>query len=121
MKIIDKYQVLYYISPTKQNPVSKFLDTLAPKQQAKIIRVLNNIKEYGLESVTIHTRKLSGMPLWEIRILGSDNIRVIYAIPIQNIVLLLHGFVKKSQKTPLKEIDKALNRLKEYQSRTLTK
>lgn len=116
-----KYQILYYISPASQNPVSVFLDSLSPKQQSKIVRVLKNIHEYGLESVTNHTRKLSGTPLWEIRILGSDNIRVIYAIPIQNIVLLLHGFVKKSQKTPQKEIGKSLERLKEYQNRTLTK
>ena len=74
-----KFQVIYYISPAKQNPVSDFLDALSPKQQAKIIRVFKNIKEYGLESVTIHIRKLSNTPLWEIRILGSDNIRVIYA------------------------------------------
>lgn len=117
----SKYQVLYYISQTRKNPVSDFLDSLSAKQQSKIIRVLTNIKEYGLESVTTHTRKLSGIPLWEIRILGSDNIRVIYAIPIQNIVLLLHGFIKKSQKTPQKEIDKALERLKEYKNRALTK
>lgn len=119
--IASNYQLLYYISPANQNPVSDFLDSLSAKQQSKIIRVLTNIKEYGLGSVTTHTKKLSGSPLWEIRILGSDNIRVIYAIPIQNIVLLLHGFIKKSPKTPQKELDKSLERLKEYQNRPLTK
>ena len=116
-----RYKVLYYISPAKQNPVSDFLNSLSPKQQAKIIRIFKNIKEYGLESVTIHTRKLSNTPLWEIRILGSDNMRVIYAIPVRDIILLLHGFIKKSHKTPHKEIDKALERLKDYQKRILIK
>lgn len=115
--MVPNYQVIYYASSAKQNPVSNFLDSLSAKQQSKIIRVLNYIREYGLESVALHTRKISGSPLWEIRILGSDNIRVIYAIPIRNIVLLLHGFIKKSQKTPHKELNKALERLKEYQNR----
>lgn len=116
-----KHKIIYYVSAINQNPVSNFLDSLQPKQQAKIIRVLNNIREYGLESVTNHTRKISGTPLWEIRILGQDSIRVIYAIPIGNIVLLLHGFIKKSQKTPQREISKALNRLNEFKKRALTK
>ncbi len=71
-----------------------------------------------MEAVTIHTKKLTGSPLWEIRILGQDNIRVIYAILVKDTVLLLHGFIKKSQKTPTREIEKALLRLKEYQSRS---
>jgi len=35
-------------------------------------------------------------------------------LPIKNIAILLHGIVKKKQKTPLKELDVALDRMKEY-------
>ena len=113
-----KHKVIYYTSPTSQNPISDFLDSLSYKQQSKILRIIKYIREYGLEAVITHTRKLTGYPLWEIRILGKDNIRVIYAILLKDTVLLLHGFIKKSQKTPPKEIQKALLRLKEYQSRS---
>ena len=113
-----KHKVVYYTSPTNQNPVSDFLDSLSTKQQSKILRILEYIREYGLEAVTIHTKKLTGYHLWEIRILGQDNIRVVYAILLKDTVLLLHGFIKKRQKTPPKEIQKALLRLKEYQSRS---
>lgn len=113
-----KHNVVYYTSPADKNPVSDFLDSLSAKQQSKILRILEYIREYGLEAVTTHTKKLTGFPLWEIRILGQDNIRVIYAILLKDTVLLLHGFIKKRQKTPPKEIQKALLRLKEYQSRS---
>lgn len=102
--------VYYYIAPSGDNPVSDFLDSLNERQQAKILRMIQYIKEYGLSSILPHTRKLTGIPLWEIRILGKDNIRVLYAIPIQNFVLILHGFIKKSQKTPGKKIQTALAR-----------
>lgn len=114
-----KWQVIYYVSPEGNNPVSDFLDSLSESQQAKLLRIFHYIKEYGLQSVIPHVRKLSGTPFWEIRILGRDNIRAIYVVPEQKQVLILHGFVKKSPKTPPKEIDIALNRFREYQSRML--
>lgn len=110
-----KCQVVYFVDSKGNNPVSEFLDILSGNQQSKILRILHNIEEYGLSAVIPHVRKLSGTPLWEIRILGHDNIRIIYVIPDKFRVLLLHGFIKKKQKTPPKEIEIALNRLKLWQ------
>lgn len=108
------YIIYYYISPSGDNPVSQFLDSLNKKQQSKVLRIFQYIKVYGLSAILPHTKKLSGTPLWEIRILGEDNIRIFYVILIQNTVLILHGFIKKSQKTPPKEIQIALSRLKQW-------
>jgi len=115
----QKTQVIYYTTIQGENPVSDFLDSLLQMQQAKILRILQYIDKYGISSVLPHTRKLTGTPLWEIRILGKDNLRVLYVIPVKNIVLVLHGFVKKKQKTPRKEIDIAVSRLKDWQSREI--
>lgn len=104
-------RVDYYITPNGQNPVSDFLDSLAENQQAKLLRVINNIELYGLNSVIPHLKKLSGTILWEIRVLGRDNLRVIYAVPMGKFVLLLHGFNKKTRKTSSKEISIAKVRL----------
>ena len=44
------------------------------------------------------------------------NIRIIYVLPLSNMVLLLHGFIKKTNKTPKKEINIALQRLKQWKN-----
>lgn len=103
-------QVLYFISPNGQNPVSDFLDSLNQNQQAKLLRIIHNIEVYGLTAVIPHLKKLSNTSFWEIRILGKDNLRVIYVVPQGKYVLLLHGFNKKSQKIPQKELIIAIER-----------
>lgn len=67
-----------------------------------------------MESVLPHTKKLSGTPFWEIRVLGRDNIRVIYIVQTEKTVIVLHGFIKKKQKTPTKEILIADKRYQEW-------
>lgn len=111
-KLVTK--VIYYTTPNGESPVDEFLNSLSPKQQAKILRIFQYIRQYGLQSILPHVKKLSGTPLWEIRILGQDNIRVIYIIPHFDTVLALHGFFKKTQKTPRKEVDISLRRFNEY-------
>jgi phage-related protein len=108
--------ILWYTASVGQNPVKGFLDSLSKKQRAKFVRIITTIEDYGLLSILPHIRKLSGTPLWEIRILGKDNIRVLYACVQGNSVLFLHGFIKKKQKTPLKEIFVALDRLQDWRS-----
>lgn len=103
-------RVDYYITPNKENPVKDFLNSLNKRQKAKIFRILQNIEDYGLSSVIPHLKKLSETPFWEIRVLGNDNIRVIYIVPTKTSILLLHGFQKKTQKTPQKEINTAYSR-----------
>ena len=106
----NKWKIVYYISATGENPVSDFLDTLQKQTQSKILRIFHNIEEYGLRSVIPHVKKLSGTPFWEIRILGQGSIRVIYVIIMNFQILVLHGFIKKTLKTPLKELEIAKNR-----------
>lgn len=107
-------KIYYYLTKNGDNPFSKFLDSLEHKQQTKILRLILQIEEYGLISILPHTKKLSGTPLWEIRILGKDNLRVIYITPFENEVLILHGFNKKTQKTPIAEIQIAIKRLQDW-------
>lgn len=106
-------RVIYYISKTGENPVNKFLDSLQKSQKAKVFRVFQNIEIYGLSSILPHVKKLIGAPLWEIRIVGKDNIRVLYVTIDREDVFVLHAFQKKTQKTERKEILTALKRLSE--------
>lgn len=109
-------KVYYYISASGENPVKSFIESLTEKQARKIARVISYIEGYGLITAIPHIKKLTGTPLWEIRILGQDNIRVLYASVLSNSVLFVHGFIKKSQQTPKKEIKTALERLHDWLS-----
>jgi|SRR3989344_8009371 len=109
---MDKWQVIYYTTTIGDNPVKKFLDT-RPSAKVKAFRIFLNIEEYGLTAAIPHIKKLSGTPLWEIRILGQDSVRILYVTRSEKQILLLHAFDKKTNKTPPKEIKIALDRLAE--------
>lgn len=107
-------EIYYFKSLSGQRPIKEFLDSLTKIQQAKLIRIFKRIQEYGLSSVLSHIKKLKGTPLWEIRILGGDNIRIIYVVISKFAILVLHGFVKKTQKTSQKDLSIALSRYNEW-------
>jgi phage-related protein len=62
-------------------------------------------------------QKITGSPLWEIKLKGKTGIRVIYVVHTKTAIIALHGFIKKSQKTPTKELNTALVRYKEWKNR----
>jgi phage-related protein len=108
--------IYYYLALSGKNVVREFILSLQKNQQAKVRRILQLINEYGLVTANPHIKKLIGTPFWEIRILGKDNIRIFYVAPDINSILVLHGFIKKTQKTPSKEIQIALNRYLDWKS-----
>ena len=116
----NNWQVGYYLSPRGENLIKKFLDSLGKQQQVKVLRIFQYLEEYGLQTIIPHLRKLKGTPLWEIRIRGKDNIRLIYVVPFKKFVLVLHGFLKKTRETPRKEIEIALGRYQEWRKRART-
>jgi phage-related protein len=59
-----------------------------------------------------HSKKISNR-LFEIRIRGKQEIRIFYTFQKSEIILL-HGFIKKSQKIPKKEINIAIQKLKQF-------
>ncbi|OGG29267.1 hypothetical protein A3A63_03675 [Candidatus Gottesmanbacteria bacterium RIFCSPLOWO2_01_FULL_46_9] len=109
---------MYYVAASGHIPVADFLNAAGPKIKSKALRILMHVEEYGLHAVISHIKKLSGTPIWEIRILGTDSVRILFITEIDKHVLLLHAFYKKTQKTPAKDIAVALNRLDEYRGRT---
>lgn len=63
-----------------------------------------------------HTRAMSD-GLFELRVKGKEGIaRVFYCTLAGKRIIILHGFVKKTQKTPQKELKIAQRRLKEIKS-----
>lgn len=106
-----EWQVVYYTSPSGKIPVKEFLDSAGSKIKTKALRILITLQEYGLQAIISHVKKLTGTPLWEIRILGGDSTRIMFVTQKEKQILLLHAFVKKTNKTSAKDIAIAIKRL----------
>ncbi|MBI4157442.1 type II toxin-antitoxin system RelE/ParE family toxin [Candidatus Woesebacteria bacterium] len=114
----EKWKIVYYESTNGSFPIYEFINGLEARAKSKVINTLDYLEIYGTRLGLPHVKKVTRTDLWELRILGSDNIRIFYVATFGRTFLLLHGFVKKSPKTPNKEIKIAVARLKEYKSRS---
>jgi len=71
------------------------------------------ILEFGSNLGIPHIKPLSS-GLFELRLKSKEGVaRVFYCTQVGKNIVMLHSFVKKSQKTPKKELTIALNRLQE--------
>jgi phage-related protein len=93
----------------------KFLKAQTPKVQDKVFKIIEIIETYE-QVPTTYLKSIKGTDgLYEARIkLGSNIWRVFCFFDKGKLVILLNGFTKKTQKTPKKEIDRALKLKKEY-------
>lgn len=94
--------------------VDEELEALPADMRARFIRIAFLIESVGLERVGHpHVKHLEG-PLWEIRMKGKDGIsRALYVTARQRRVVVVRVFVKKTRKTPRREIERALRRARE--------
>jgi phage-related protein len=91
--------------------VEEFIDSLEKETIAKVVRVVELLEEFGRGLSMPHSKKIDN-EIYELRIRGSQEVRIFYAFQKTNIVLL-HGFIKKSDKIPQREINTAINKLKQ--------
>ncbi len=118
---MTKWKIEYFLTASGRTPVKEVIDGLSEKTQAKVYNTFELLSEFGPKLRMPHVKKVIGTPLWELRILGDQSLRFFYIAKIEQRFLILHGFVKKDQKTPKKEIKTALERLKNYQLTNITK
>jgi len=108
------WTIIYFQSTSGANPVRNFIQSLSITAQGKVARTLDLLANYNIRVREPHAKKVHGTPIWELRILGGDSIRIFYVTIISKSFLLLHGFEKRTQKTPQKEIEIALSRLRDW-------
>ena len=84
--------------------------------QARLLRLLELLEEFGVNVGPPHSLPMGG-GLFEVRAKAKDGIgRALYCYRSGNRIVVLHVFVKKSQKTPLKELRLARKRMLEVLS-----
>jgi phage-related protein len=85
--------------------VQTFIETLSEKEIAKVIRTIELLEEFGNKLGMPHSRHMDD-GLLELRIRGKREIRIFYCFN-KNKIILLHACIKKTQRTPEKELNKA--------------
>ncbi|WP_442772146.1 type II toxin-antitoxin system RelE/ParE family toxin [Paenirhodobacter enshiensis] len=90
------------------------IDALPPKLQARLLRLLEMVENVGLDQIhEPHVKHLDGK-LWELRAKAAEGIaRGIYVTVTGRRVVVLHVFVKTSQKTPKQALELARDRMKQ--------
>ncbi len=90
------------------------VENLPKDARANFQRISELMRSNGLERMREpYVKHLEGK-LWEMRLSGRDGIaRSLYVTAIGRRVVVVHSFVKKTQKTPRRVIDYALKRSKE--------
>ena len=89
---------------------------LAPEFVARFLRYAERMELHGPDLGMPHTRAM-GAGLFELRLQARPGIaRVFYCTLVERKIVMLHQFVKKTGKTPTKEIELARRRLKEVRS-----
>jgi phage-related protein len=112
---LKKLPAVFFESGSGNRPVREWLYSL-DQEDRRLIGYDIATAEFGWPVGMPLCRSL-GNGLWEIRSsISSGRIaRVIFAV-VDNEMVLLHGFVKKTRKTPKPEVDLALRRMRELTS-----
>ena len=109
-----KLAAFFYQTSTGREPVREWIKALSPEDRQIVGRDIQKV-EFGWPIGMPYCRSL-GKGLWEVRSDLSDGKigRVIFCTERERMGLL-HGFIKKTQKTPLKDLELALKRMNDME------
>jgi phage-related protein len=106
-----------WIVETLNSSVDDELSVLSSDLRAKFVRVAELLESFGPQLVhEPHVKFLGdvGFPLWEMRLSGKTQIaRALYVTQVNERIVVLHAFIKKTQKTPLRAFTIAKQRYQE--------
>jgi phage-related protein len=112
-----EFTIIFYDESDGTKPAKDFILGLDPKMMAKMLRVVNMLETNGTELREPYSKHLSE-GIFELRAkVGSDITRVLYFFMVGRKAVLTHGFIKKTQKTPTDEIERAKIYRYEYLNR----
>lgn len=120
---IAVYEVEFYEDASGRQPVREILVELRDKarnskdariQYEKILTHIRALEAYGTRAGEPQVKHIDG-GIWELRPLAH---RILFFYWMNNKFILLHHFVKKTQKTPPREIERARRNLKDFLERS---
>lgn len=109
---MNEWTVKFYKNNRGDDCVGDFIRKQDEATKSKIAKTIDLVSVYGPNLGLPHSRNMKD-GLYELRIMGKDNIRIFYITKVGRVIYFLHGFKKKSQSTPRNELDIARKRQKE--------
>ena len=101
------FEIEFYQLSNGREPAKEFLMGLEVKIRAKMADTISLLQDNGYELREPYSKHLAD-GIFELRAkVGSDATRVLYFFYVDRRIILTNGFVKKTQKTPVGEIEKA--------------
>ena len=108
------WSIVFYTTEQGGRPVEEFLSSLDLKAQGRLTWAINLLKEQNVRATEPLVKHMGGK-LWELRRTSNGNIyRVMYFFFTGKRIVFVHGFQKKTQKTPKREIEIAEKRMNDF-------
>lgn len=110
----EEWQLEFYVDSRGHSPVTEFLDTLDNKTRARFRWSMEQLRVRNVHAREPLVKHLEG-DLWELREESRTEIyRVVYLFFTGRRIVFLHGFQKKSQRTPRRELETARQRYQAF-------
>src|SRR3989304_10332324 len=108
-----QFRINYWRVASGKAPVEQYVDSIrSSEERAELFALLQGIQEYGTDAVGVQFRQIEGK-LWELKIrLRGNQHRIFYVVLKGNEMILLHAYLKKTPRAPLREIHVAKQRMK---------
>lgn len=114
---MNNFEVEFYTTGDGEKPAKEFLLSLDIKMRAKLMGIISILEEKGNALREPYSKYLDD-GIFEIRgKVGNDISRVLYFFYYDKRIILTNGFIKKTQKTPSKELRIAKKYRKEFLER----
>ena len=114
---MEKPKFISYTRPNGRNEFEEFYNSLPTKDRNKLRATIDMIEKAGIQpAIQLEWVKKLNSEIYEIRSKISSNIqRALYFHIKNNQYIITHGFTKKTQKTPIKEIIRAKQIKQEFE------
>ena len=114
---MPRFEVDFYEKENGEQPAKEFMLSLDKKLRAKLADSIMILQDNGYELREPYSKHISE-GIFELRAKqGSDITRVMYFFYVDRHIILTNGFIKKTQKTPQSEIEKAKRYRSDYLKR----
>ena len=108
------YEVIFYRDSNKKSPFIEFLNSLDDKLRAKTLMMVHLLEENGNDLREPFTKSLSD-GIFELRTISGTNItRSLFFFYVNKKIIITNAFIKKTQKTPKREIELAKKYKNDY-------